>query len=325
MPPLSVARRREELIPALLERGVWQGDFELQRPDGSRIQIEAFTQMQPDGTVLALMNDVTARREAEERIAHLNQELEHRVEQRTRELSEANEQLQGFTYSIAHDLRQHIRGLNINAAMIANDAGDLVSSETRVQLGRMRNSAKQMGQLVDDLLTNARLGSQPVVASDLDVSAIAREAAASVQSRDVCREGTLFEIQDGLTAKGDHSLVALVLENLFDNSCKYSPDGHVPTIRLLFDQQAFCVADDGLGFDMQFAQKIFEPFQRLHRAEAYPGTGIGLANVKRIVERHGGQIWTESAPGKGARFYFTLPGASAAKPEVAESTRSGHG
>jgi len=239
-------------------------------------------------------------------IREMSTELERRVDQRTADLLSANEQLQGFTYSVAHDLRQHIRGISSNASIFMTDFAGTLDDDSRATLNRLVGSAKKLGVLVDDLLIHAKLGRQEPISLPLDITAMAVDAAAFLIERGSCRQGTNLKIEPGLTANGDSSMIRIVLENLLDNSFKYSAENVAPVIEVGHVDDGFFVRDNGIGFDMQFAHKLFQPLERLHRDTVYPGTGIGLANVKRIVEKHGGRVWAEGKPGEGATFYFSL-------------------
>jgi signal transduction histidine kinase len=241
-------------------------------------------------------------------VARLNEELENRVRQRTAELEEANGELAGFTYSIAHDMRQFLRGINVATYNILEDQMPLLDAEGRESLTSLGRNARQASLLVDGLLEFARLGKNELNRGAVDVTAVAAEVAAQV-ARSEHEAQPQFEIQAGVTATADWRLLQIVLQNLMENAVKYRssdiPKIHVGALREGKTQVLF-VRDDGIGFDMKFCEHIFLPFERLHRHVEYPGTGIGLANVKRIVEKHGGRIWAESSPGGGAVFYFTL-------------------
>ena len=232
--------------------------------------------------------------------------LEQQVIARTADLLTINEQLQGFTYSVAHDLRQQIRGISSNASILMLDSVAVLDPESMQTLMRLVASSKKLAVLVDELLAYARLGKQEPAKEAFDLTALAAEVAKFLVERGACRKCAKIEIEDGLAAHGDSLLVQMVLENLLDNACKYSSETKEPMINIGRRGDAFFVRDNGVGFDMRFHEKLFQPFERLHSDAIYPGTGIGLANVKRIVNKHGGRVWAEGRVGEGATFYFTL-------------------
>lgn len=223
-------------------------------------------------------------------LRELNVELERRVDERTREL-------EGFTYTVSHDLRAPLRAIVATSRLLQEDAGPRLSSSEQELLDRQIRNARHLATLIDDLLKLSRISRQEMIRTHVDLTEMARKIAGDISGVD-------FEIGSGLKADGDPVLLQFVLLNLFENAAKFSPHGG--TVRLGRSHDAFYVQDEGVGFDPQYAEKIFRPFERLVRQDEYPGTGIGLANVKRIVERHGGRVWAESSPGQGATFWFTL-------------------
>jgi PAS domain S-box-containing protein len=239
------------------------------------------------------------------RVRSMNQELERRVKDRTAELEAANREMEGFTYSVSHDLRAPLRAIVATSRILLDDFGSGLPPQATVELERQARAAKKLGILIDDLLRLSRLGRQEMAKTDVDLSEMAAEIAA-----DMCRRWELepqITIQPDLRAHGDARLLRLALENLIDNACKFSAPGVRAEVAFGQDEHGtFFVRDNGVGFDMQYAHKLFLPFERLVTDAEYPGTGVGLANVKRIVERHGGRVWAESTPGEGATFYFTL-------------------
>jgi signal transduction histidine kinase len=230
-------------------------------------------------------------------------DLERRVQERTAELAAAVAEMEGFTYTVAHDLRAPLRAVVSTSRILEEDFGALLPEEARRLLKRQVAAGRRFGQLVDELLRLSRLAREPLSVHDVDFTTLSRQAAEEVRQ---AYPGTPVEIriQEGMTVKGDPRLLALVMVNLIDNALKFSPGGGL--IEVCADGPVLSVRDQGMGFDMAFENKIFRPFERLVLPEEIPGTGVGLANVKRIVERHGGRIWAESTPGNGATFYFTL-------------------
>ncbi len=248
-----------------------------------------------------------ALRESEERYRALAAELEERVTQRTAALERAVDELTGFSYSISHDMRAPIRAIIASSRILLDDFADELSSEAVAVLKRQVAASQKLGALVDDLLQYARLGHSDPVRDCFDISAIATSVAERLSKPDWPCEGADFEIESGLSAHGDESMIEILLTILMENAGKYRRKGATPRIQFGREGGVYFVKDDGIGFDMNFVGKLFQPFQRLHRDEDYPGTGIGLANAKRIVERHGGRIWAESqGVGQGTILRFTL-------------------
>ncbi|WP_158623682.1 PAS domain S-box protein [Corallococcus llansteffanensis] len=231
--------------------------------------------------------------------------LEEQVATRTAELQEANAQLEAFSYSVSHDLRAPLRGIDGFLRLVEEDVAGALSERGRGYLGRVRAAAGRMGQLIDDLLKLSRLSRTPLERGDVDVSAVAASVVDELRAREPTR-GVEVSLEPGLRARADSRLLRVAFENLLGNAWKFTgrrKTGHIQVGRL---DGAFFVRDDGAGFDMAYRDKLFAPFQRLHDAAEYPGTGIGLATVQRIVRRHGGRLWTEAAVDQGATFYFTL-------------------
>ena len=233
--------------------------------------------------------------------------LEDEREELSLRLKAANVELEGFCQSIAHDLRTPIRAIILRCEFMLDEYKGSLPQGAEAHVDALMRSGVRIGQIVDDLLAFTKLGMDEVVRQDVDASAMARRLWADIVPH---RHGGLaqIDVQDGVHAYGDRSMIELVLSNLIENACKYSKaDVHIRFgMEVVGGEEVYRVKDDGIGFDMEYADRIFEPFQRLHGVSAYSGTGIGLANVKRIVERHGGRIWADSVPGHGATFSFTL-------------------
>jgi len=267
----------------------------------------------PDGRrlVTTMAMDVTERRHAEEELWAYRTHLEDLVRERTGELEAANREIESFSYSVSHDLRAPLRALDGFSAILAQEYPDRLDERGRGYLDRIRAAARTMALLVDGLLSLARLNRQELTVNAVDLSALARRVGADLAALEPGRTVRL-NVRDGLTADGDPRLLHVLLENLIGNALKFTSSRPEATIEVGCTQRdgerVFFVKDDGVGFDMAYASKLFLPFQRLHSASDFPGTGIGLATVQRIVARHGGRIWPESAPDAGATFFFTLGG-----------------
>jgi PAS domain S-box-containing protein len=248
-----------------------------------------------------------ARTEGE--LAKLNAELEMRVAHRTAALQEVNRQLESFSYTVAHDLRTPLRAINGFSAIVAMENEGKLDAASCDYLKRIRVGSERMGQLVDDLLDLTRLSRQAVRWQDFDLSACAAGAVAALSEAHPERQVSIA-IQPGMMAHGDPGLIAVVLENLIGNAWKFTAETGSATIEVATVQVdgalAYAVRDNGAGFDMRYATKLFEPFQRLHEPDRFEGTGIGLATVKNIILRHGGRIWIDSAVGRGTNVFFTL-------------------
>lgn len=280
-------------------------ETEFIRRDGSRFPVYVGAALVPDteGTGLlgaAFVTDLTPLKEAERELVRLNADLERRVQERTRELEAANREMEGFNYTVAHDLRGPLRTIVSTSKILTEEASEVLTAEQLRLLERQAVNATHLARLLDDLLVYSRISRQDVKREAIDLTELARREA------ELACEGRLDDlwIEEELRAVADPSLIRLVLQNLLENACKFSPEGG--PITLGRDGEAFFVRDRGVGFDMAYARKLFEPFERLVRQDEFPGTGIGLANVKRVVERHGGRIWAHSQPGDGATFWFTL-------------------
>jgi PAS domain S-box-containing protein len=254
--------------------------------------------------------DVTQQVSAEERLRKFNVELERKVVERTAALNAANAELEAFTYTVSHDLRAPLRAIDGFSRMLEQRSTAALDDEARGLLQRVRAAARRMGQLIEDLITFSRIGRGALHRRAVDLSALAKLVAKELESGAPERR-VEWRLAEGLSAHADPGLARVVLENLLGNAWKYS--AKTPRAVIEFartDAGEFVVRDNGAGFDPAHSEGLFQPFRRLHAAEEFEGTGIGLATVKRIVERHGGSVRGEGAVGSGAAFYFTLPEAA---------------
>jgi len=260
--------------------------------------------------VFAAARDVTERNEAERQVQRLNEEWEQRVRERTAQLEAANQELEAFSYSVSHDLRAPLRSMSGFSHILLEKYREALDEQGQDYLGRIVAASKRMGQLIDDILKLSRLGRAEMTRQKVDLSASARGILAELRQQQPARQVEL-DIADGLTAYGDPNLVQVILKNLLQNAWKFTSQKPQAKIEVGVTERdgarVIYVRDNGAGFDMAYVERLFGAFQRLHQATEFPGTGIGLAIVKRIVHRHGGQVWAEGAVGQGAIFYFTLP------------------
>jgi PAS domain S-box-containing protein len=302
-----VARRLTEGF----ERGATEVEVELVLKGGATIPYYFSGQLitLPQGPcLLGVGIDVTERRRAERVINELNATLEQRVQERTAELTVANRELDSFAYAVSHDLRGPLRAIDGFSLALLEDAGDTLEPAARGHLERVRHATRRMSELIDDLLTLSRVTRAEMIREPVDLSALARSVIEQLRAADQHRCVDV-RIADGIEAHGDRRLLRVVLENLLGNAWKFSK--RRPRARISFGtvQQegttVYVVEDDGAGFDPEYADKLFEPFQRLHTAQEFEGTGIGLATVARIIHRHRGRVWAEGAVDRGARVSFT--------------------
>jgi PAS domain S-box-containing protein len=316
-----VPRDRGRVKPEIekLARGtVVQSEWWFLRKDGSSFTGEVSARILPDGRLQGILRDVTERRALEERV---RQVLELRVQERTAELERANTELEAFAYSASHDLRTPLRAIDAYAAMLAEDEGARLSDGGRRSLDRIRGSTKRMAELVDRMLELSRVGRSELVLEALDLASLARDVADELRHAEPSHP-VEFVCSSLAPVRGDRALVRTALYNLLQNAWKFTRGRSAPRVELGSEnggdgRSGYFVKDNGVGFDPELADKIFRPFQRLHRDDEFSGTGIGAAIVARVVERHGGRVWAEGNVGEGATFHFTLGDSAALTPHGA--------
>ena len=256
-----------------------------------------------------IIQDITERKHAERRIRQINVELEQRVQERTSELQASNKELEAFAYSVSHDLRAPLRGIDGWSLALLEDYGAQLDQNAQRYLSRVRSEAQRLGTLIDDLLQLSRITRDEMQRATVDLSAVAGAVAERLLESHPDRR-IEFTIAPGLMAAGDPRLLEIALTNLFGNAVKFTARRADPQIEFnqisVNGETAFRVRDNGVGFDMTYAHTLFGAFQRLHKPSDFPGSGIGLATVQRIIRRHGGRVWAEAQPDQGATFYFTI-------------------
>ena len=281
--------------------------------------------------IASIGEDITERRQAVEEIHKLNVELEERVADRTVQLKAANQELEAFAYSVSHDLRAPLRAMEGFSAALLSQYKDKLDEQGQHYLERIQNSSQRMGQLINDLLNLSRITRSELTCQPVDLSDIAQEIVAELQKRDPQRQ-VEFVIAKSLIVQGDAHLLRIALQNLLENAWKFSGTRQKARIEVgqttiadcglqnadlsdplkfkipYLESKVYFVRDNGAGFDMAYADKLFGPFQRLHAMHEFPGTGIGLAIVLRVITRHGGRVWPDAQVGQGATFYFTFGG-----------------
>ncbi len=258
---------------------------------------------------LAIIDDITERKKAERVLRQINSELEQRARQRTAELEAANRELESFSYSVSHDLRAPLRAIDGYGHLLEMDYASQLEGDGQVLLSNIRQATQKMGHLIDDLLKLSRVSRAEMTIAPVNLSAITGQLLRVLAEQEPERQ-VQIEVEAELWVQGDASLLQVAMDNLLRNAWKFTSKTGQPFIQVGALKEArpiiYYVRDNGAGFSMQYADKLFIPFQRLHSADEFEGTGVGLATVQRVIQRHSGRLWAESAPGKGATFYFTL-------------------
>jgi PAS domain S-box-containing protein len=299
-------------MSTLKEKGAVTYETKHKRKDGGTFPVEVSARafvIEGKTYLQEIIRDTSERKLKEEEIRKLNTSLEARVEARTAELESANKELESFAYSVSHDLRAPLRGIDGWSQALVEDYKDKLGEKGLNILTRIRAETQRMGQLIDDLLRFSRETRGELKWEEVDMTAMVQNVTARLQQANPNRP-IKFLIQQGLKAPCDSHLMEMVLNNLLDNAVKFTSKTEQPLILFgeIFQEgkKVFFVRDNGAGFDMAYASKLFKVFQRLHKPTDFPGTGIGLATVQRIITRHGGRIWVEAQVNQGATFYFTL-------------------
>jgi len=305
----------QEIIRQAIQDGeIWNGELNIRSKDGSdRIILGTLSPLHDSSGKrigwTGIGTDIQELKDAQDKVNALNAELESRVQERTSELETAVKELESFSYTIAHDLRTPLRGINGFSSMILEDHGHALPEDAIDQINRIKHSARTMGELVDALLNFSRLIRTPLNRSHINLSEMIKETLSSISAQTQQKQPACI-IAENIFIFADPKLMQIAINHMVDNACKFTSKTEEPQIE--FGKQSengntvYFLRDNGIGFKMDYIQKLFQPFHRLHHPEEFPGHGIGLVTAQRILQRHGGKIWAESKPGHGTTFFFTL-------------------
>ena len=305
----------QAMLAALSETGFWQGELWDRRKNGELfyewLSVSAIKNPQGEITYhTAVFSDISDRKRTEEYIRELNAKLEQRVAERTWQLEAANKELEAFSYSVSHDLRTPLRGIDGFSRMLLQDYAERLDETGNDYLQRIRSASVRMGELIDDMLLLAQVSASKLNTELVDLSQMAHSILTAAQKLEPERK-LAITIQDGIVIRADPRLLRIAIENMLGNAWKFTAKNTNASICLgstqQDDERVIFIKDNGAGFNMKYAHKLFGAFQRLHSTTEFEGTGIGLATVQRIINLHGGRIWADAAVGKGASFYFVIP------------------
>ena len=291
----------------------WEKEVQLLL-DGNTIWLmlrETLTELDGETVIDGLLQDITERKSAEAEIKQLNQTLENRVFERTAQLEATNKELETFAYSISHDLRSPIRQVYSFADLLQQSLPSInLSQEVHSYLGMILRLTKRAGKMIDDLVEFSSTGRLEMFYGTIDMNLLVQEVKQQIIPQTQART-IIWDVESLPIVNGDRTLIRIVWQNLIENAVKYTSYKEIAEIKIGSSSNSseitFFIKDNGVGFDMRYVERIFGIFQRLHTSEEFEGTGIGLANVQRIIHRHGGRIWTKSAVNQGTTFYFSLP------------------
>lgn len=293
----------------------WLAEYRFLRADNSYADIldRGFVMRDSSGKpvrMIGAMQDISLRKKAERDLRALNEALEERIQERTRQLEVVNKELESFAYSVSHDLRAPLRALSGFSQALAEDYTDTLDGTAKDYLNRIKAASQRMGQLIDDLLKLSRVTRTELQLKKISLSELVTKVCTAIKQSEP-QYRVVFNIEPDVSAYGDPKLLEIALDNLLNNAWKFTHKAEKPCIEFgkkeLQGETVYFVSDNGAGFNMDYVSKLFKPFERLHSATEFEGTGIGLSIVSRIILRHGGRVWAESEEGKGATFYFTLP------------------
>lgn len=292
----------------------WLAEYRFQRADGSYADVfdRGFVMRNRDGKsvrMIGAMQDISLRKEAERALRTLNEALEERIIERTRQLEAANKELESFAYSVSHDLRSPLRALSGFSEALVQDYADTLDATATNYLNRIQAASLRMGQLIDDLFKLSRVARTELQPQSVNLSELVNKLYLSLQQKEPEHPVTMIIAPDAVV-QGDPRLLEIALENLVNNAWKFTHKTALPQIEFgkadLQGQTVYFVRDNGAGFNMSYVEKLFKPFERLHSTTEFEGTGIGLSIVARIIMRHGGRVWPEGEENKGATFYFSF-------------------